>query len=624
MTQLFPKLKGQKLTLTIPSKASYSYQVSTAQYNDKDYYWRYIRPFIAWTSIYETIEWEGDEKLRQEVVSAYNAVCAKKTTAAKNQMVTLYAVFYGSTETLKKYFSAKFTKRGLELAREEVHSGVIAISKIGSALKWGKIVESSWYYLDHNTSQKWTSNDDSTPLAVGSYLTRGESGGGTGWYSSSCTYVVPEAALSAYIYGLENAPLKTFENPKEENPELLHFQTGNFANNAEQLKTLIAGGVVQPTQSKVGVSAIKKMGSFLNLTPFPDCMSLLPRDAYVANLAISAFGEPGEDFYATRKFDSDSSFLKSVFDALNTPMKPFLGDILRPHVRYSTLDLLYHFKKNIALLFESIVSTLKESNGWTDYQAIYTATHCEFFNKGGHYIFPTVSDERPERVKTPGGSSMPMCDFKRNIHDIIFRAMVEGIAAIGGLDLMFSRKGEIAFLQLTELGKWYIGLREDLPEITPDVTAEDALDIDPTTGMIVIKNPDYPYTSIIAEFAAKVTDTRYVITGQSLRARCYSVGEFKAKISRMKRFIIPKPSGKIAELIKTIEGRFDPIGRTQKASTYTLYDVNPSDPRLLEIITGSEEIRQNTLRVEGCRLLIKTTFIPHLREILLHNGYLFT
>lgn len=284
-------------------------------------------------------------------------------------------------------------------------------------------------------------------------------------------------------------------------------------------------------------------------------------------------------------------------------------------------------RRPLKLLFQSIAATLKEGfiakeKGWISFNSFcLRVNYMLSANKYG-YIYPDTYAEKPESMRSLEGGPLPVSEFKSHFHDYIIKAMIEGLAAIGGLEFLYDRSGSLSFLRLSKTGEWYLGIIDKLPKAKAATNTRQYLDIDDRTGIIMVKKPNYPYLNLLPDFADRMTDTRYYINEKAFLRNCTTPDMLGTKLKRFRMFVLPKPGPRIGAMIERLTHSCNVVRKDPDASTYQLFEVDPNNERLHNLLMDHVEIKDNVLRVEGCRLLIKTKFLSRFVAILTQHGFL--
>lgn len=621
----------ENLQLTLPSPAVFKKFRAERIYNNKEYFWSNIKPIIDFLSNVNTINWTGDQDLQIDAVTVTRILREKKSAALKDQMVDFFCYFFSVDSNVITLADCLISDKGIELGKEIVDKGAMCLADVPEKMSWTKYKVSYWGdNLDRNTLERWKESKDTSGLAMMCHIMTGAAPQlrtSKSSYTPSYPYIMPGFRMLQFIIGKTFPEVRVYEIPEPKDQNLTLFSGDDLFGNETTLQSLILSGVLSPGKIKIGINTIKKLNNFIPLRQFPErCGCILSRSEYVANAAFLTFGEPS-DMEFPEKGLSDKTFLQAMYGNIQVNCRYYLMTLLADHVKGLAQEFYYVNRIALRMLFNGLANALNEGHnikheGWIDYESLcWRANYLLAVAKFG-YIYPDSYSQRPEYIKDVAGKPMPPTDFKANIHDVILKAMIEGMAAIGGIELLYNSVGDLMFVRLSEAGKWYLGLTTEMPKAKALSNISEALDVDDRTGLILVKDANYPYLNLLPEFADKMTDTRYCLSEKTFMRKCETPEMLDSKIKRFRLFILPNPGPRVSEMLERMKSDCNLVRKTAGGSTYQLFDIAPGNSRLHNIIVDNKEIRKNSLRVEGCRLLVKSKFLPRFFEILTENGFL--
>ena len=620
------------LELTLPDKAAFKKYRAERIYNNKDFFWNSIKPVIEFMNDFNSVRWVGgDTDLQIDAMSATRVLREKKSAATKDYMVDFYCYFFSVDSNVMKLADCLVTKKGFDLAKVIVEKGAICLADVPKEMSWAAYKVSYWGdNTDRKTLERWKESKDTSALSMMSFIISGAAPKmqtSRSYYTPNYPFIMPGYKMMQFVIGKEHKTLEVFDIPDPKDKNLTLFSGDDLFGNEETLQSLILSGVIAAGKMKIGINAVKKLNGFIPLRQFPEgCECVMSRSEYLANAAFLTFGEPGDMEFPESRL-TDQQYLKAMYENIQITSRYYLMSILSEYVKGMAQEFYYVNRIAIRMLFNGFANALKEgfhinTDGWIDYDSLcWRANYLLSVAKFG-YIYPDNYSLRPEYIKDVAGKPMAPTDFKAHIHDVILRAMIEGFAAIGGADLLYNAEGKLLFLRISEAGKWYLGMTTEMPKAKSIANISDSIDVDDQTGLILVKNPNYPYLNLLPEFAEKMTDTRYCFSEKAFLKKCENPEMLEAKIKRFKMFILPEPGPHITALIDRMEANCNLVKKTSGGSTFQLWDIDPKNSRLHSIILDNKEIRKNSLRVEGCKLLVKSKFLPRFFEILTENGYL--
>lgn len=621
-----------KIELNIPDKKTYRELYNQNQYLNKDSFWRSIKSAVENLSKFKSVVWKGDDdSMRKEAETATRMLLSKRQSAVKENHVIFFCMFFGDMTNILKLANVLLPEKGYQIAKRMVDRGAICLADLPKIMDWPKYKPSYWGdNLDSATFERWQDSDTTSVLATMS----GRINGAAPHMSTSRTYyvptypfLIPTPAMIYMVTGREcpKAELHEISDPKAQNLTL--FSGDDLFGNEDTIQNLILSGVLQPGKTKIGISVVKRFNALVPLRQFPEnAQPVMSRSHYVVNAAFLNYGEPSS-LKLPEKPLTDKDFLNKTYDNIKVNTRYSLGEVLAGSVKNTQYEFFYAKHSALIFLFINVAATLRENRGnlegmWIGYEDFSAIVNNKQAYHKYNYIYPDTYSQRPESIRDVNNRPLPVTDFKSHFHDRILRAMVEGFAAIGGVDLLYNESGDVAFLRLSDAGKWYLGLTKEMPRTKVTVNLSEALDIDDQTGLILVKHPDFPYLNLLTEFAEKMTDSRYCFSEKAFLKKCSSPEVLKAKIKRFKMFVLPEPGPTIQGRIERMLANCNLVRKTPGGSTYQLFDIDPKNIRLHNIIVEDKDIRKNSLRVEGCKLLVKTKFVPNFLQKLEAQGYL--
>lgn len=615
------KGNSKSVTLVAPPDKEIK-RIINSGYRTKDDLWRMCNKIINDLQNYN-INWSGNDK---DIISAkltVSEVMLKKAASLKSQLEAFYAVmYYPENEiTLCKLL---ITGRALNIAMEMVEKGAVSEDYVYEFMGWGKPPERySYSYYSYSSDKrvdKWVNSSETSFLSTLCSTVRGyKESKYSGKYLDNTRYFIPSSTLIRFILSREiegNTPVETLPE------DVKVFDGMDYVPMADMTLGLILSGTVKANKTKAGLSAVKKISSLVPFAPFPPCYQNFPsRAELIANMAF--FGQNDGILDKPGKKCSNSEMLRNMYNVLDLKYLQFDTFLIADVVGGVTKDTYYENGAKIVALANVVREDLSllEDGKWRSFSFYKKQVSFDYASLGNSFMIPVGYRSSTDRFNI-NGKVLPISGLKLFFHDYLIEAIILGIAAIGGLDIAFGKEGTVDYIRLTEVGKWYIGKLQTFPQIKVKVSDKPDFEADEITGMIIVANPKSNYLAMLPDFAEKVTEKRYAISPSKFLADCSTAAAVEEKINRFKSFILPEPGKKIEAILSKILSDCNKVKKTPGASTYQLVDVNASDSRLHSLILNDPEIKKNILKVEGCRLLVKTAYLPKLAAKLKKEGYL--
>lgn len=620
--------KNIQIYFSIPSEKKLQEIISESKRNNKDFYATKVsrvRAFIARDNV--DVKWVGDEKFIREANDIVKTVIAKGSTASKDILVKFYAYVFGKLSNIGKIAPYTFSAKSFDLARKIVMQGAFDFEDISTFMGWGKYERPRWgNRIDQTILRKWTNDPETSILALLTYFLHGPSGVQTSkWYVSSDPYLIPTSPLIELVLTYSGDTIRSVDDPIAIDASSRLFNGSDFCGKEGVLQKLIATERIPISKTKIPVNSIKKLNQYIPVAPLP-YEEIMSRCEYIATMGVMVYGQP-PSLEIPDKLEDDDKYIKDMADQLRMQRKYFLTTILARKVSnipgefffYNALDLnnLYY-----ALTFELYEKSFYYDKSWIEYNSLCLVVNRRFACTGSSYIYPNDNRMMLNNIVDMDRKPLSPVEYKKLFHDTLLRAMFEGLASIGGVDLCYNAEGEIIYVRHTEFGKWLAGFIKERPRISLTTSGENVFSIDDDTRFVIVKDPDNPLVPMLAEFADRISPTRYHINEKSMLRGCSNISDFETKMEQFKSFICNEPGEGLEALFRSIRKKSNLIRRTPGGSTYQLFDIDPLDIQLQKFILNDKVIKENCLKVEGCRLLVKTKFVSTFLERLRMGGYL--
>ncbi|MCM1319545.1 MAG: hypothetical protein NC217_04115 [Muribaculaceae bacterium] len=618
-----------ELTFIVPNRFAYQeqyYQYSYEYTTSLKSRTGFIRNLLRNGKL--NITWKcEDQNLLFTLNRVQRAFKSPNLKGLKEDMLILYSGFLSSKDNkilLARHFANKECNK---IAAEMVDKGLVLIDTVYQQLNWNKPKMSWMGSIEAEDINKWRTNDNTAPIAPMTYLFQFEPSFADYYTSQGPTNVylgVFPAMVQYYLEYVKKVKLTTLENIEG----LTIFDGSDIIAQQHALQQLLITGQLKLGKNKLTQTGIKKCREMTDLRPFPTSAEDAPsRIGLVLNALYNIYVNDFLEFELPKTPLTSQEFFTKISYVLEDPLVRDFHYFLGSDIKLNIQVLLTAHQKTTTGLYEEIFRLLKHMcqnmhNKWVEMQSFIDTVNLNLAKQELFYILPGTEKKKKNIPKDANGKYIDPSDYKKLLHDKIIDGYIKTLAACGFINLLFDDKGNIAGLQPTELAAWQAGLIDNFPTVKKTEEDVDVFLVNDMTGIILVKEPTHPYAGLINEFAEKLGNNRWVITSASLLKGCSNTADFKAKIDRYKTFIEANPKGVIKQQIERILKDSNAVQRTAGASGYHLYDIDPKNKVLHQIIATNPEITQYTLKVEGCRLLIKNSFLSTFISILRAHGYL--
>ncbi|MCM1004752.1 MAG: hypothetical protein NC402_00460 [Prevotella sp.] len=618
-------MTNKTLTLKVPIREVYRINYYNLCYHDKEFFRKRLN-FLSKMVRKEdlVIKITGENKSDVDFMSSSVKDFNKNgTSAIKEDLIRFFICVFHCKENVFAIADMRADAQALELARTLVDKGALRFDRIFEDNDWEK-PEFTWRNdMSSDTAKRWFESSVTSVISLMCTLVSAPvESSHSSYYIALKHYVVASPMLVEYVFAHKSKTELTSFVPESTDVE---FSGLDFPTHAGVLEQLIASETIPLGKSKLPAGSVKK---FQATVPLKEFTAAPPSRSYlVLSMAARVFGDYTDGFCLNMPHLSAQDFLRRMNTELLT--------IDRPQLNLFFENILSSVPKSLVagygdLMFEistSLQHALKIAGGRFGNKpftakSLLTQISLSLAKKKLSYLLPTSQRVRGCDMCNTEGNLIPMSDLKRLVHDNYIYGLLKCMAAMGSVNLTFSKKGEIVGISLTDLGKWILGLTTVYPKLEEPEAEGSVFEVNELTRIIYIKNPKSPLVGMLSDFAEKLTAERWVLTPKSFLKGCNTTSMLNAKIDRYISFIQPDAGEGIKQFFNSLKAKCDLVKQTPGGSTYVLYDIDPNDANLHALLRTDKKICENTLRVEGCRLLIKRNFLSTFLTLLRKEGYL--
>lgn len=421
-----------------------------------------------------------------------------------------------------------------------------------------------------------------------------------------------------------------------DNTKLEIFKGADFLSQLPIFSGMKTAGVIKAGVTKVPISVAKKISTLMTLKNLPKFEYTLSDRSYIL-ADLGAYASPETKSTSKKKQAKESSssngnysenLLRAMYDCIFDYDSAFLKYLLSCSVsnlaKFAVEDLVYimtEILKVIPLLMKSLpVSSDNNSNGaWVSIDSVLDYIIYEEVNSG--YWYSTLKFGKYDDVSKTENLSYP--DFYPRFKLPIIRGVLQMLAAMGLLDMAYTKdleKPELRYVRITNAGLW---IADRVKELTIEMQKiDDGLNFDPDSLMITIRDTNSPNLALLDDLTEKVTSNRYKITESSIVRNCKTTLELDQRVKRLQNYLLRgEKSDSLQRMISNVYSKVNKVKPTTGDAYYCM-DVDPNDKELHKLLISNPQIRKNTLRVEGWKLLVKKSFHSTFLDKLRQSGYL--
>lgn len=422
-------------------------------------------------------------------------------------------------------------------------------------------------------------------------------------------------------------------NPVEslDDSELKFFDGSDFISQLPIFAGMKTAGIIKAGTNKVSVNVVKKVSSLMILAPLPKVLYTQSDRPYIlsylgayADINVNDLGKTSDsDIFAIIE-----KILPPLYAGINASENRIIRFILEDSVtklnKYGLEEIQYGMKVNVDVI-RALMKTMPvsesnpESGAWVslenviDWIAYSEATITYWINWIQPNYFTQISSA--EQLSYP--------DFYDRVKRPVILGVIQMIASLGFLDLAYESDGgyqTIKYLRITNAGLWATGRIKSLKVEMKKI--DDGLHFDPDSLMVTIRDTNSPNFALLNDLTDKITSNRFKITESALLRGCKTYAELKTRIDRLKDYLLGGVDSPALDiLVSRLYLRINKVKPATDAEYYIM-DVDPKDEELHQLIISNSQIRKNTLRVEGWKLLVKKSFYSTFLEKLRQAGYL--
>jgi len=470
------------------------------------------------------------------------------------------------------------------------------------------------YWDQEQYSKEWCKHIDSKSIYLNAKLQYAVNQNKTEYYYDDkelCICCSSEIFKYYYYKKYRNViSLELFSDNDISAMELRIFNNSDIGSQAVTIDTMRQSGIIKIGKTKISLNDFKKVKNNigdLNLPVF---------DNYDINSGIEILTSL---LLYSRDNNSEhldiSALLRTLFDILNSKWEPELLNLWLtnstskiPQSAQFYLSISSHM--NAATLY-SLYQDLNWMDGkWISTDSFFEMLGIETNIFNADMLYPIDEYYGRDKFKGPNGNTLLFTQYKNRIHDVLIHGALLTFAVLGGIELAVSPDNKVRYIRLTELGKWYIDKKREFPKGKDLLSADKDFEYDDTTLLVRMVNEKSMYLAIAKDLLSPVSSTRFVIEPKSTTKGCNNKEDLKSRLGKIRDYFVKGDCPNFEVYSKRLLDRCDLVKQTKGGSTYQLYDVDPSHPELLELISSDPQIKKHTMRVEGYKLLIKKDFYP--------------
>lgn len=600
------KYDGEPIRVSMPpySMDSDGIMACLANSLSKDRLVRLLQPIVTMLVSRKLLFVDNGEELSVAEVEKYCGFSIRRLYYNKKKeslLLLLHPLVYDAAGFMR--FAASFGQEVRDLWQSALDEYMVSPSELGT---WApvNIRENRYLYWGRQSVRK--REERPSPLLLLECV-------GTG-YEDAC-YRVPQPLAAHQIKTLYADSL----NPKglDTLPEkFISFSGADLRAAYRNLALFAESGQIKFTaKGTVTVSSLKSARKALNLSELPAPGASRTASMWRLELLLTFF----DDVYVKTDHDDGGMYRRLVSNLApimsNHPLVLLPGIVaLKPELSFSPL---------ISLVSDIVAGTLRQlSDGkWYDARAIELRMRIKEV-KGELGAF--AIEKWGISYRTVYGTCSN-ADIYSDVSVPMARGMLAALASFGIVDVgiedgesLYDKDSQM-YVRVTDTGRYALGLAETLPDTgegeTGSLFAADGQTR--TVRSLTERNPMLP---ILENVAVRGQDGVYRVSAVSFLRKCSDGGALESAIADFRRYILGGNDEEWKPFFSELRSRVERVHRSY-TDYFTILDVDPSAGEVIEFLSTDAEVRANTLRAEGCRLVVPERYMPRLLQLLRGIGY---
>lgn len=403
------------------------------------------------------------------------------------------------------------------------------------------------------------------------------------------------------------------------NEENLAVQTGIF-------DSLFESGQVDTSRDTLLAASVKRIAQLLKAKEFFDDQQDKFLKMRSATLLVNALHRTNMTCLKPYRTAAIGEKIRQVYISLynlewlcDTVLKDYSAGLSR-HILISTDAQM--ILSNIASLFRQL-----QVGKWIDIETCQTWIQYEVKEHGFEFYF--FEPYELDRYKIKNKFNDKTVTLGNSVKQLTFpfiNSFMFLLAALGFVEVAYQEPDKdsaawsdnLRYIRLTRLGAYAMKLTDGYEFET--VNTASAFSLDDERLYVKVTDSTTPYLSILDRMGQKISHNLYKVSYESFLSGCGSKKDIESQIEIFKSYIAGELPRVWADFFQEMKDRCTPM---QSLNTkYKIMQVHSADRNLLRILTTHPQVREHTVRAEGCILLVETDFVDKLKAILKQNGYL--
>ncbi|MDE6116954.1 MAG: hypothetical protein K2G33_05535 [Duncaniella sp.] len=544
-----------------------------------------------------------------------------RTSTKKGDYVSFLSRFFSDPSNRTMYFNS-LSPELIAVWREIERNYYVSATKVNGLLGKDCVIssEKSYYY--------GYSRDESYIPETG-WFTAVISGGWSRKETSFSLSPILRKYLLPYLPS-NSADDKGLDELPDENLTVFDGEKDTLAA-IPLIRNLFMNGTLQMGKTRIPATSLKNMSKMLDLKEFFAEAEDKDDKEIRTRFLLTAFALYGSNtLMRTRTVAMSMTSHELIHEMLphimyyshhlTNMILPMLSKIYTAFTQFSYVSQAFTQVRNA-------VSEKCADNKWHSYDSLETLVRKHENNEFiCTFVKPKLMEEN-DISNTRTGNYITHSNIYAEVGLPFLQGIIFTMAALGMVQIAYyptesyepSPYQGLNYIRLTALGRYALGLDK---EYVAEGNREEEQLFELSDEKLIIRSLSEanPYESMLNDIANPIGNHRYAVTTSSFLRSCTSVINITQKISTFRQLISPKPPENWEKFFKQLKDNTGKVTKT--AGVYMIYEIDPSDLRLHEIIATDPTVRKITRRAENYLLLIESGKFALFRERLKTYGYL--
>ena len=438
-------------------------------------------------------------------------------------------------------------------------------------------------------------------------------------------YFLPSSLRGLFVPVFFSMP-EYLDSIPEESGMLVFNGENSLVQAFPTMQMLYTQDVLKVGRTKVSATLAKKVKGMLNLNEFFVHEGANEQLAQLRlNLTLPVISLMFEEF-GGHKNTIVQDFLRRMEPYLCRCYARYLP-LLLPHVK--GIKKSWYASTSILHMVYIVLGELKCSKGkWVPMDRLVHFGVISPLVPNPLLLFHTYDLVNGEAVDNRRGEFIPLSKQVSVMGLPFLQGVVCILASLGLVEVAYRRElpdeGNpyplVEYCRLTDLGKYALGLTDSY---TPAVGGQvgELFKLDEQRLIVRSLVDNNPYECLLSETAVPMGNNRYMMSSASFFKTCTDKKDVAEKIDLYKRILGKDMPEHWKQFFDSLLRQCNPL-KTVKGNAYVIYQIDPSNQELIELLSTDPQLKPLLIRAEGYRILVETDKVSVFKALLKKRGYL--